>query len=384
MVAISSPVANVLPVSGLSVDGQPVVSVLVKRTYRIIEQGSCVPSDIETPLVTAVRWAPGMAHLPEEDVDIFPIKPMTDIVIKASAYTGTPRRTITAEVRIGESIRSLLVTGRRQCTLDATGKLLFSEPEPFERMPVRYDHAYGGRDAVAASRYGYRGQKFPSMEEFRGFLSMAGPFLYPRNPCGKGYIIEGTRAAVDRVELPNVEDPSDPVREDRLVVGHPHRWPWMPLPQSLDWVGQAWFPRLAYLGVVHSHEKRDVPIREVIERLAPADILDRMPGAAADAHRFSNGASLALQRPYCRGDESILLQALHPRRSRFVMRLPGERPKIRVRGRSGKLESADSVVHTITVEPDQDRLTILWRGAVRSERVYLSEELQQFPFLVEW
>ena len=66
------------------------------------------------------------------------------------------------------------------------------------------------------------------------------------------------------------------------------------------------------------------------------------------------------------------------------MQLPGDRPKIWVDGRNGTLKPTTPVIHTIVIEPDEGRLSIVWRGSAPALRPYMDEELKTMPFKVEW
>ena len=66
------------------------------------------------------------------------------------------------------------------------------------------------------------------------------------------------------------------------------------------------------------------------------------------------------------------------------MTLPSGVPRIWVDGRKGTLKETEPVIHTVVIEPDLDRVTILWRGSAPALRPYLPAELAKMPFNVEW
>jgi hypothetical protein len=41
------------------------------------------------------------------------------------------------------------------------------------------------------------------------------------------------------------------------------------------------------------------------------------------------------------------------------------------------------VIHTLLIEPDERRLSIVWRGSCAALRPYAREELESMPFWVE-
>src|SRR5690606_18095220 len=207
----------------------------------------------------------------------------------------------------------------RRCALSPTGAIVISEPAPIGRVPLRYTHAYGGRDASYESRHGNPIRDDPRLYGMTlAEADAASPYLYPRNPCGRGYLIEPTREAVEQLELPLIEDPADLLTSDRLAVHDFRQWYRMPLPRGTDWIDYGWYPRIAFFGVVPISERFDDPPAEVTLGLVPP-ALAAGDGKKPPEHAFeaSSGASLALQVPYLRGGEPVALQHIHPRRSRW-------------------------------------------------------------------
>jgi hypothetical protein len=199
--------------------------------------------------------------------------------------------------------------------------------------------------------------------------------------------VESTREAVERVMLPNLEDPANPLSPGRLVSGSPLRWPHMPLPWSTSWMGHATFPRIGYAGAIRPHEAMISPFPEVERGFVPSDF-PRI-GAVHDVwnSRFWNGASMGLQLgPFGRGVERLefRLSNLHPKTPVWSFRLPANAPVIRTDGRRGKLNETTPVLHTVLIEPDLDRVSVVWRGSAPAVRRYHFGELAAMPLLVEW
>ena len=126
------------------------------------------------------------------------------------------------------------------------------------------------------------------------------------------------------------------------------------------------------------------PITEVERGHAPADILSAKPLTEKFDVRAANGASLGLQVPYVKGGEEVELLNLHPTRPRLTLRLPTQRPKIWTDGRKGKLNETRPVIHTVLIEPDADRVSVVWRGSAPALRPYMDAELKEMPFRVTW
>ncbi|HVT09943.1 MAG TPA: DUF2169 domain-containing protein [Polyangia bacterium] len=379
----NSPTSTARQMSGRDPEGRNILAVLAKATFRLIPNGRVVLADEQLPLNEAIV-RDRERRLLQTDTDLYPHKGATDVVLKGHAYADRPVPSFKVSLRVSQAYKSIQVTGDRTCHLSTTGRLVFSPPAPVEKVPLRYDHAYGGEDKAAAAKYGD-----PYAELARSLppeLAGVQPrhYSYPRNPAGRGYLLEATPAALESLKLPNLEDPLELLSPERLAVGSVDRWPEQPLPQAMDWVSLSWFPRVAFCGFVPAHAPPAKPIAEVQRGHAPADILTAKAVAQKFSPRAANGASLGLQLPYLKGGEEIELLNLHPMAPRLTLRLPTQRPRIWTDGRNGKLKETEPVIHTVLLEPDESRLSVLWRGSAPALRPYMDDELTKMPFRVSW
>src|SRR5205814_1700937 len=113
-------------------------------------------------------------------------------------------------LEVGAAHKRVRVLGRRRVELGAGGRLSFTRPEGFTEMALLWDHAYGGRDLHAEKRFAPK----------RGFgrgRSASLAVSYPRNGSGRGYFLDLDRERLHGAELPNLEDPTDPVTPDRIL-----------------------------------------------------------------------------------------------------------------------------------------------------------------------
>jgi hypothetical protein len=368
---------------GTDPSGANILAVLVKATYAFLPDGRVFPSQEQVPLVDALQRDPEAPGVLADDTDLYPHKLATDVVLKGHAYAPGHRTGFRAALRVNAVRKQIDVVGDRRCTL-RHGRILFSSPEPVTKVPLRYDRAYGGEDAAATAKHG---NPFEELARYLGpELATIRPsfWAYPRNPAGRGFLVEPTPEAVEQVLLPNLEDPLDPLTPERLACGSLERWPGMPLPQAMGWVNLGWFPRLAYFGFVPEHAPLDQPLAEVARGHAPADILVDKPLTEKFDFRCANGGSLGLQLPYLVGGEEIELTHLHPQAGRVVFRLPTARPQLWTDGRDGKLSETKPVIHSVIIEPDAGRFSIVWRGSAPARRPYQPQELATMPFLVRW
>lgn len=382
---ITAPCDTAAQLSAQQPDGGWALAILARRTYDIDDHGRVAPADAQPGLRPEPEWDPADPELLLHDMDIFTHKLRTDVVVLGHVHGDGQARRLTAEVKVAGRTVQISALGERRCTLDPTGRPVFSEPAKLERVPLRFTHSYGGRDVACEEQ---RGNPLADDPRFAGMtpeqLASSSPYLYPRNPCGRGYLIEATRDAVERLSLPQLEDPQDPLTPTRLAVGDPQRWYKMPLPQGTGWMDYGWYPRSAFFGVVPICERFDAPPAEVTRGLVPADL------AAGDGKQFldhafqaASGAALALQLPHLRGGEPVTLTHIHPRRPRWDFAVPFA-PALAVDARDGTVTPVQPVLHTLEIDPDAGRVTLVWRGSAPALRRYLPRELATMPMRVAW
>lgn len=385
MTEVQQPCPQVAQVSGNDAEGRPVLSVLLKRTYVFDDGGHCFPAEDQVPLLEELTLEkPGLVL--EDDTDLYPFKALTDLVVKGRVHAPGGAQTQVAWVVAPGARKAVLALGDRAVALTERGRPVFSEPAPFESVPLSYRLAYGGWDAVAERKSGFSPEQFfgTAMEPDEVDWALASPFLYPRNFAGRGYLIEATREAVEALELPKLEDPMDPLTPDRLEAGRPTLWPEMPVPMSTGWLSWGWFPRAAYAGMLRPTEPTADPPMEEHRGWALPGLLGPHSFDLARVVRSVQGASLGLSVPLLRGGETVALENLHPRVSQLRIQLPREQPVLMTDGRKGKLNPTEPVLHHVVVLPDENRLTLVWRGCAPALRPYFNEELDTMPLLARW
>ncbi len=362
------------------------LSVIAKRTYDINKNGVCKLSNIQEGLHTDIVFYEPEGELIKHDFDLYPLKPFTDVVIKGQVKGDNKTTRLQAAIEIENQTPFLInVYGHRKAVKNNYNKIIFTEPGIIESIPLRYDFAYGGIDHIAEAQ----------MPDVPKDLKKANPamdwggsslYRYPRNPCGKGYLVHDHADAFENLDLPNLEYPKMLLTPDNLVLNDPYNWVNQPLPRASDWINLAWFPRIAYIGVLPFNDKEGTikNIPETMDNLVEPDLLHIINNPVPFNTRASNGGTLGLQFANLIGNEFIKLKNIHPDSPNFVMQLPIDVPKIWVDGRAGKLLETKPVMHTILIEPDENRLSIIWRGSAPALRPYMQEELKTMPFKVDW
>jgi hypothetical protein len=384
MASLTSPGPTAIQSSTKSPESAWMLSVLAKRTYALASNGELVATDEQLPLTREPVEHPDHPAILAADTDTYPIKLRTDIVILGHAY-GNGRQRFEANVVVdGTVVKRMLVIGDRVCTASSGGKPVFSPARPVEAIELSYTRAYGGSAPLSSTNW-----STTAREQFQSIAaalerepSALMDYEYPRNPAGCGFLLDPSPAALSALRLPNLEDPLDPLTPERLAIGDPNRWPTMPLPQSTAWVNVDWFPRIAYLGIPPLAPP-DARFAEVERGYASPKLVDPKNGASSP-FAFSQGASLGLQLPHLRPGTTVTLENMHRATARWKIRLPQSTPKIWVDGRQGKLKETIPVIHTVLIEPDVNRVSVVWRGAASALRPYLPSELEKMPFRVEW
>lgn len=387
------PFYNARQISGKNEEGN-ILSVIVKKSYIVADNGLCTPMETLS-IIESPQFYSANNGLLEMDSDLLASKLLTDLVIKGKARFYRPTYQFEVTVQIGNNKISILAIGKRKSYLNSQKEIKFTSPELVSEIPLRYDFAYGGIDTESEKlNFPLPSEEILELIPKNLDIYANSLYRYQRNPCGKGFIVEKNEKSFENFELPNLEDPQDLLTPETLLVNDVNRWHEMPLPRCTDWVSHDWFPRIGYIDLLDVFKKKPKTLKEIQHGWANLD-LDRESAFIPDIKpdilsknkmnlRFMNGASLGLQLPYIKPGEKIKLTNIHPKHSEFVITLPNEYPSIWVDGRKGKLLPTKPVIHTVVIEPDENRLSIVWRGSAPSLRPYHEEELKTMPYKVEW
>lgn len=362
------------------------LAVTAKRTYRIPATGRCVLADEQLALVTELAVDDGLLLA---DADVLSFKPGTDVVVTARARA--PGGAAVAELIAGATVAgrtiALRVVGRRR-VVKRGGAWAFSDPEPFTSAPLDWREAYGGIDDPAREKLDapfLAGLQAASRYD----LKFATRAAYPRNPVGKGYVLED-RPELEGLELPTVEDPDDVLTPGRLVAGHPDAWTRQPRPAGLGWVNYGWFPRSAFMGLDRvplppGTSPTGAHVVEVDRGWAPADVLTGRPLEARFHEKAGNGAPPPfIFEPHLAGREEITLTNLDPRDPSLTFELPGERPRIAIRPLGEGEREAPAKLMSVLVDATKRRVSLVWAGVVIPKLPHAPQHGPKVGFRVGW
>ncbi|WP_342377440.1 DUF2169 domain-containing protein [Myxococcus stipitatus] len=303
---------------------RPLLVPVVKATFDISPRGSLTLAEEQAPLkMTGRRWDEDderSSDRYEPEVAFF--KPATDVVLVGHAVASKPdTRELLVALRVGPVQKGVQVIGQR-VWFKSMGGISMTKPLPFERIPLRYERAFGGWD---------RSHPDETRHQFE-----------PRNPVGTGFRASGGRFE-EGIRLPNLEEPAQRVKS----------WSDQPPPAGFGFISPHWAPRTDFAG---TYDEKWASSRKP---LLPKDF-DR---------RFFSAASPGLVAPgYLKGNESVVVANTTPE-GRLVFDLPGlPPPTVRVFRKNASDASLELRLDTVIIDTDAMRLFLLWRGLLVLER----------------
>jgi len=337
-------VTVVLP--GQTPEGTYVLSVLLKRSYDIVPNGVCSRAGKDKALTPGdVPWSDPMNSSISDESDFIPFKLATDVVLNGKAYAprGVPTAYSMVSLQLGDSRKQVRVMGNRVARFVQNGAPVFTEPELFLNMDLRYELAYGGIDVCS--------HKIAS-------------YPYPRNPMGRGFVVMNTAKCVDNLALPNLEDPNMPLTPEQLCLGDYNRWQQQPFPAGLGWFPKTWLPRAQLAGILPADRATEQELRQAYAQVIPADQREAYVnnGLPDMDFRFFNGASPGLVFPYLTGGEQVVAENLSPE-GNISFRLPEDTPQLGLDIGSG-VQDPQVVMHTVMIRMEDRQVDLVWRGAV--------------------
>lgn len=245
-------------------------------------------------------------------------------------------------------------------------------------MPVTWANAYGGvnpRVPVADA----------DDPRIQMLLVVDHPGLYPRNPFGKGYlVVPGDPGA--EIELPNLEDPGDPLTDARLVTGDPALWYRQPLPWSLDWVHPMMFPRYVFLeppADAWYPGPEDDAMPEVRRGTLMKGYRTGLPRRATGAHPwFRQEASHGLVLRDLRGDEPVTIAGMHPEEPSLALSLSVLKDVALELVIEGERVSAKPRLHSVVIRPAEEKMNLVFGVMAELPRVFVPGIHKHIPIAV--
>ncbi len=295
-------------------NGAEVWLVAVKGTFDIRADGTTVPAEKQEKVVLAPEFAgdPQSSSL-LNDTDLPHKKLATDVLLQGHAYApaGKPATRLSVGLKVANIQKVLHVTGDR-VWLDSIGGVAISDPQPFLKMPITYERAFGGMDLI-------------DEDEKQHDWDV-------RNPAGCGFATKAEHLIGKPV--PNIEDPND------LITG----WKQRPRPMGFGPIAGYWHPRVKLAGTYDENwEKQRLP-------LLPEDFDERYHQSAPEDQQVPG---------YLKGGELVQLVNLTPE-GRFQFLLPRIFLGFTTHFFDGTSESHRSVLHTVILKPDVPQVVMVW------------------------
>lgn len=309
---------------GMDKTGAEYVVVAVKGTFTLPKQGETPKlTDEQVPLVDAdlFNGEPGRsATLVECDYALE--KPQCDILLNGAAYApgGRPVERIAVGLQVGAQRKSFAVWGNRVWRAATVGYAP-SEPEPFTRLPISYDNAFGGTD-----------ERMRDPAQVRSYLP---------NPVGCGWHHHIYRELVIGAPVSNTEEMRDPVRDP----GGKYR------PMAFGPIGRGWPSRIGYAGTYDQNW-----IDNVFPFL-PNDFDLRYFQCAPEDQQIA---------PPVGGEPVVMLNLTPDGRREFALPTV-EMPVVFFRKRADRVEMKGTL-DTLLFEPDEEQLSMVWRASVKLRR----------------
>ena len=295
-------------------DGAEVWLVAVKATFDIRPDGTTEVAKEQPPVLRVPEYhgEPSKSSIKYE-ADLVLGKTTTDITVVGHAHAppGTAATALDAGFRVGEFQKLLRVVGDRVWT--ARGA---TAPQPFTKMPLVYERAYGGADLKSGQ---------PDID------------WDWRNPVGCGFVVRLEH--IEGVPLPNFELASHPIAS----------WEDRPAPAGFGALCSHWQPRVSFAGTYDDNWMK------TRQPLLPVDFDER----------FFQCAPADQQAPaFLTGGEPVALLNLSPLGNlRFVL------PKVFLGFETHFTDGSREIhtrpsLHSVIIEPDFPRVSMVWHSAL--------------------
>ncbi len=329
------------PVFVTDEEGRPLFVPVLKASYDVTVRGLQLAPEQAPVCLAGEPWGDPKTSSWRLEPEATRAKPASDVVLLGSAVATKPGTTeVLVAFQVGPAQAALRVHGER-AFFKSVGSVGMTKPLPFERIPLRWERAFGGWDRSNPDEKKHERE--------------------PRNPIGVGFRSSHGRYE-DGLRAPNLEDPARPFKG----------WGDRPPPAGVGFTSADWEPRVKQAGTY------DKKWKEERAPLLPRDF----------NKRFLNSAAPGLVLPgYLRGDENVVAAGVSPS-GRVSFKLPGVTAANVKAEHTGRADAnIQLALDTVVLDTDAGKLFLLWRGelvvreptAVRSIRVLSGAGTPDFP-----
>lgn len=296
-------------------DAVDTLYVIVKASFNIGKEFTLADEQLK-PEAADVYWTePGKSSLKAAS-DMHIGKAATDIIMLGHASAPEQKETTQLDVSlsVGKVNKQVRVFGDRHWQ---DGRI--TAPSRFKTMAMVYEKAYGGIHIADG--------QIQSAET--------------RNPVGRGFAGKRKAEEMNGVPLPNLEDPNQLIREPTD----------QPTPACFGFCAPNWQPRVDHAGTYDEAWKKT-----------------RAPYLPKDFDkRFLNMAHPDLVYPgFLQGGEPVHISGMHPKGDlQFDVPQVGLAAQITL---AGKVEQPEFDLETLILEPNQLKLSLVWRAALPCDK----------------
>ena len=296
-------------------NGAEVWLVAIKGLFDIHDNGRLTLSAEQEPVKRApVFRDPESPSSLLHDTDLPHLKLGTDVLVEGHACAPAGRTVPVTDVqlRVENHIeKHLRVFGNRKW-ISHRNRLQLSEPEPFEKMELIWERAFGGT------------RNYPEDEKRNGWE--------PRNPVGRGFATHIEQ--VHQMPAPNIETPN------ALITDWRHR----PDPASFGPIAGHWAPRVQRAGTYDAAwEKQRHP-------LLPLDF-DPAFFHCAPVDQHVSG--------FLSGGEQVECRNLSPFGT-LAFRIPRVSLLVETHFKNARSVKQRPVIHTVNIKSDLAQVAVVW------------------------
>lgn len=294
--------------------GIDVLCVTLKATYDIKSEFK-IAEEQQPIIMEDTYWGePGESSL-KYPAEVTPEKPGTDVILIGEACA--PAGYLEMSVGISAAGRKLAmkIFGDRYWEKGLL-RTKPSDPEPFERMPIIYERAYGGTHVIDHK---------------------AGKILSElRNPIGKGFAGKRSADELEVIGVPNIEDPQSLINSPSNKGN----------PVGYGAIAPNWQPRFSYIGTYdETWQKKRAPF---------------LPDDFNPLHFHAAHPDLIFPKRL-KGGDAFIINGMSPN-GRKAFNLPSDEPKIRV-NITGRFMPEKAWISTVLLEPTDERISVVWLAA---------------------
>lgn len=211
----------------------------------------------------------------------------------------------------------------------------------------------------------------------------------PSNPVGKGFAFGNFPETIDGLELPNIEDPDDPITPENLIVDSDNLLSTR-VPAGFSWYSNNWLPRSGYAGFDPEQKEKTQEImddymlekdpeneddRQEIEALMNMELPDFNELYYNSAH-----PKMVAENKDIIGNEEVLITNMAE--TDIYFKLAGHHPLLTIdRGRGD--EPVHTELDTIYMNTEEKQCVLYWRGAIHYKGPEMFMEYPKFELDIQ-